>query len=81
MDFDVPEDDEERDMDLLQRHVSQLSMHFDTIQVFATRSHPDGTVNCHYGDGNWFARYGQVRTWLVKEEQSFRNMAPSGEDI
>jgi hypothetical protein len=59
----------------VQEHVDQLSEHFDTVQIFATRCENGtlgGTVNVQVGAGNWFARYGQVQTWLVKENEEHR---------
>jgi hypothetical protein len=44
--------------------------HFDTVQIFATR-HVDsetGTVGAQHGEGNWYARRGQVAEWLVKQD-------------
>lgn len=49
-----------------------LGEHFDTVQIFATRyeTHDIGTVNVNFGTGNWFARLGQISTWLTKEAES-----------
>lgn len=63
----------EADMAILRQHVSALAEHFDTVQVFCTRHDmaaggEGGTVNCHLGSGNWFARFGHVRMWLNAEE-------------
>jgi hypothetical protein len=75
-------DDErqDRDMDLLKKYVAQLGEFFDSVHIFATRAVNDGTINCQYGSGNWFARYGQVRAWALKEDQGFRNMAPADDE-
>lgn len=63
---------EEPDVEMLRRHVEQLGEHFDSVQIFATRHEAeieDGTVSCNFGSGNWFARFGQVGEWLVKQDE------------
>lgn len=71
------EEDEraESDMRIVRSHVTQLAEHFDTIQVFCTRhmeTELGGTIVLHLGSGNWFARYGGVREWVIKQEESMR---------
>ncbi len=63
----------ERDHAMLKRHVAQLAEHFETVQIFATRhsAEHDGTVGAQWGEGNWYARYGQVKEWVVREERGF----------
>jgi hypothetical protein len=66
---------QDRDTDLLKSHVAKLMEHFESVQIFATRhmqSELGGTVNVQFGAGNWFARYGQVRAWVVKEDELLR---------
>ena len=62
---------EEKDLKTLKRYACQLMEHFDTVQIFCTKrdSEDGGTVSMHYGDGNWFARYGQIELW-VKDQAS-----------
>jgi hypothetical protein len=31
-----------------------------------------GTVNINKGEGNWFARFGQIVEWLKKEDEYIR---------
>lgn len=65
----------EEDRDRVQDHVNKLLDHFDTVQIFVSRHMPaelDGTVTCNRGGGHWNARYGQVREWLVYEEERIR---------
>lgn len=61
---------EDRDMALLKTAAGQLMEHFDTVQIFVTRQNEgaEGTVNANWGAGNWFARYGQVRGWLIYQD-------------
>jgi hypothetical protein len=62
------EAEEEKDMKLLTSHAAQLAEHFNTVQLFATRHEDDGTVTVAYGEGNWYARYGQIKLWIKREE-------------
>lgn len=60
-------------MALLDKHCAQLGEHFDTIQIFATRYDEGGnTINACYGAGNWYARLGQVQSWLEKKNEEAR---------
>ena len=71
----MSESSENAEMKLVDNHVNQLLEHFDTVQIFASRHAPtthDGTVRMHSGAGNWFARYGQVRDWIVMQEERMR---------
>lgn len=63
---------EQRDMALLKKAAGQLMEHFDTVQIFVTKQCEGAgdTVNANWGCGNWFARYGQVRGWLVYQESN-----------
>jgi hypothetical protein len=68
---------EEIDLERLKKAVSELGEHFDTVQIFATRYQSEGegeegTVNANYGAGNWFARMGFVRDWLIKQDEYTR---------
>lgn len=73
---------ETEDMRQIKEAVGRLAVHWDTVQVFVTRNDPDadGTVNAHWGFGNWFARYGHIRMWLRAEEQCRRGVTPPDED-
>ena len=64
------------DVDLVQKHVNQLIEMFDSVQVFCVRHDPanaDGTIAVQIGAGNWFSRCGQVREWLVMQDEHSRS--------
>lgn len=73
---DIEDDDTEALGDRLQRivksHAVQMSEHFDSVQVICTKSHENGTLHVAWGEGNWFARYGSVKEWVVKREEGMR---------
>lgn len=60
----------DRDIAILKSHVSQLSEHFGSVQIIATRHDPesDGTIIVNWGEGDWYARYGAVKWWILHEE-------------
>lgn len=73
-----PTPEEKADLEIVERAVNALAEHFETIQVFVTRSNsevgakPEGTINVALGAGNWFARYGQVKEWCVRSDEDTR---------
>lgn len=66
-------EDGDRDMAMLGKHISSLSEHFDSVQIFCTRLTPDGgTITTSKGSGNWYARYGQIKEWCIKQDETTR---------
>ena len=64
-------DEPNADVDRVKKAAQDLAEHFDSVHIFATRAEDDSTVTVSWGCGNWFARYGQIRTWLIyKDEES-----------
>lgn len=52
-----------------------LIEHFDSVQIFCTRHEPEeegGTIHAAWGAGNWFARFGQISEWMVKQDETTR---------
>lgn len=76
MNSDVPTSDQhDSDLRMVRECVDKLGEHFDSVQIFCTRhesGQEGGTINIPLGTGNWFARYGQIRNWINKEEESSR---------
>jgi hypothetical protein len=54
------------------RALEILQEQFDHVQIFASISDGDGTRYVNKGFGDNFARYGQIRQWLIKEEEISR---------
>ena len=66
-------DENDPDLELLHEHVKELKRHFDTVHVFATRHEPiksGGTCSFQSGEGSWPARYGQIKLFLIRQEES-----------
>lgn len=59
---------------LVKAHANQLSEHFDAVQIFANKHTGDeeGTARVSWGTGNWYARYGHVHEWLVRQRERSR---------
>lgn len=64
------------DMERVKRACADLGEHFDCCQIFVQRFQhgPDddpeaGTVNINWGSGNYFARSGQIREWIIKQNE------------
>jgi len=66
----------EHGMEHLDRAIEMLGEHFDSVQIFATRhesGEQGGTLKFSRGCGNFFARYGQIHEWIIKQDESARN--------
>lgn len=59
------------DMRRIDAAINLLSEHFETVQIFTTRHEENaiGTVRACKGSGNYYARYGQVKQWVIQEER------------
>lgn len=59
-------------MGLIKQHCGALYEHFDTVQIFCQKhdhEHQRGTVKFDHGSGNYYARYGQAKHWVIVEEE------------
>jgi hypothetical protein len=63
-------EDGNEDLAKLRNAAAQLMEHFDTVQIFVTRhvDYETGTIAAQFGDGNWYARRGQIGNWIVKQD-------------
>lgn len=67
--------EKDEDLDRVKKATEALGEHFDSVHIFCTRHEPgteDGTVNISWSAGNWFARYGQIKEWIIKAEERTR---------
>lgn len=62
---------------MLDAHCAKLGEHFDTVHIFVTRHEGDRdqTRMVNRGSGTWFSRFGQIREWLIYEEERIRESA------
>lgn len=68
--------DEARDKltEILKDSAARLSEHFENVQIFASNFEQGGEFTSTYqtGTGNWCARHGQVREWMVIQNERMR---------
>jgi len=70
------QDTKDADMERVRKHVEDLAEHFDTVHVFVTRAgegdDDQSTLNINIGTGNWFARLGFVKDWIIRQDEYTR---------
>jgi len=57
------------DLRELERHVSQLGEHFDSVRIIATVHKNGMTESFSFGAGNFYAQMGAVREWVSRREE------------
>lgn len=57
---------------IIRSHASKIMEHVDSVQIIATVKDGEDTTFLQVGLGNWFARFGSVREWLIKQEERTR---------
>ena len=72
---EMPEEVRER-FKILKDHLLKLGEHFDHVHIFVQLDNPDEaggkcTQMLNIGNGNWYARYGQIKEFVVQVERSF----------
>lgn len=73
-----PDDEADVLLSKVRSHVAMLMEHCDTVQILVTKKATDGgTHSVVNGDGCWYSRFGQAKTWLLREEQIERNSVSS----
>jgi hypothetical protein len=70
MDEEEREHEVSSDMKMLQDTADILRSQFDTVQIFATRHNRQTgeTVSVVEGSGDYYARVGVTRIWLLRQE-------------
>jgi hypothetical protein len=56
------------DFDRLSAALHSLGEHYDTVQIFISNHEEGATMSLGEGVGNWFARFGQIKVWIVQNE-------------
>jgi hypothetical protein len=68
-------DDPDKALGRLKIAVAALQDQFDTVQIFATKHDAapgKGTYRFEWGAGSWYARYGHVRGWMLRQDEGLR---------
>ena len=69
------DDRNEKKLKVIDFHIGQLLLHFDSVHIFCTKYEGKGnggTSHFNVGEGNWYARYGQIKEWTIREEKKQR---------
>lgn len=70
----VPEEMAEADR-LVREAVQKISEHVDAVTVFVTKKREngnDGTWRMAFGAGNYYARYGQIKQWVIFADEEVK---------
>jgi hypothetical protein len=62
----------EQQLSPLKKAIHDLGEHFESVQIFVPTHQPaevGRTVHASAGVGNWYARYGQIREWIIRTEE------------
>jgi hypothetical protein len=62
----------EQQLSPLKKAIHDLGEHFGSVQIFVSTHQPaevGRTVHASAGVGNWYARYGQIREWIIRTEE------------
>lgn len=63
---------------IVRDHVTRLSEHFSTVEIFVTRDpvevgdNAGDTVAMRAGSGNWYARLGQIEEFVREQDAKAR---------
>lgn len=63
------------DVQRVMQHVEALGEHFEMVHIFCSRHSPTDkppTMAVNRGSGNWFARYGQIKEWVLYEDERIK---------
>ena len=66
------EEQDAEDRKRIEAAVRTLGDFFDSVQIFCSRHEAgthDGTRSFEKGSGNWFAREGQVQSWIRLQDE------------
>lgn len=61
---------------LVREAALKISEHVDSVRIFVTKkceNGRNGTWRMSWGEGNWFAQYGQVSQWIDSERENSRD--------
>lgn len=73
----------DEDVQRLENALKTLTEYYDAVHIFANRAvgEEDGnTIFVSRGRGNWFARYGQVKEWVIRSEELTKVKARKEDD-
>jgi len=60
---------------MVRKHCNELGEHFEAVSIFCSRHDQGGehgTVHINLGVGNYFARIGHIKDYIIKEDEGTR---------
>ena len=73
--MDHKEDEEEEEgVKVVNEAVEKIGEYFDTVRIFVTKYRGEDSSTFHYsnGAGNYQAQYGQVKLFVIRQEEAER---------
>lgn len=65
----------------LKKTASQLkSFGFDSVRIITTIDNGAETISMHHGIGNFYAQYGAVKEWVIRQEEYTKQNARQEDD-
>lgn len=65
---DEPQKEDKIREDVVDKALNMLAEHYDAVQIFGTYQTQDKTSRYDKGRGNFYTRYGMVKSWIKREE-------------
>lgn len=61
-------------MEIIKEATNKLAEHFEDVQIFACSKEDggEGTSVFRFGTGNWYARYGMIKEWMIYQDEIAR---------
>lgn len=74
--------EQDEDIKRVEGVAKALMEHYDSVQIFVTRQdgYEQTTMELKAGYGNFYARLGQIQTWLTRQDEEARNYQRSLHD-
>lgn len=60
------------DVKMIREHANQLGEHYENVQIFCSQRDGEKTLELQVGIGNFNARYGQIKRWVIRTEEQER---------
>lgn len=71
----MSEETQDAEIEMVQKHVTELGEFWDNVSIFVSKHEEGtdrGTVTVNLGSGNYYARIGHVKDWIIKEDEETR---------
>lgn len=73
-----PDNKDLAELKIVEDCVARLREHFETVEIFVTTIREKRTRSLNSGAGNYYARIGQIKEWIIRDEEFVRNDARQG---